>query len=89
MQPTLLILAAGVGSRYGGLKQVDGMGPGGEAILEYSVDQAIRAGFGKVVLSGSCFIRQLSDQAVLRQSKSKLGLSVASNATLIRPVHIE
>lgn len=49
MQPTLLILAAGVGSRYGGLKQVDGMGPGGEAILEYSVDQAIRAGFGKVV----------------------------------------
>lgn len=49
MQPTLLILAAGVGSRYGGLKQVDGMGPGGEAILEYSVHHAIRAGFGKVV----------------------------------------
>jgi dTDP-glucose pyrophosphorylase len=49
MQPTLLILAAGIGSRYGGLKQVDGMGPGGEAILEYSVYDAIRAGFGKVV----------------------------------------
>jgi len=49
MQPILLILAAGVGSRYGGLKQVDGMGPGGEAILEYSVYDAIRAGFGKVV----------------------------------------
>ncbi len=49
MRPTLLILAAGVGSRYGGLKQVDGMGPGGEAILEYSVHQAIQAGFGKVV----------------------------------------
>lgn len=49
MQPTLLILAAGIGSRYGGLKQVDGMGPGGEAILEYSVHQAIAAGFGKVV----------------------------------------
>lgn len=49
MKPTLLILAAGIGSRYGGLKQVDGMGPGGEAILEYSVHQAIRAGFGKVV----------------------------------------
>ncbi|MBP6811463.1 MAG: NTP transferase domain-containing protein [Saprospiraceae bacterium] len=49
MQPTLLILAAGIGSRYGGLKQVDGMGPGGEAILEYSVHHAIRAGFGKVV----------------------------------------
>ena len=49
MQPTLLILAAGIGSRYGGLKQVDGMGGGGEAILEFSVYDAIRAGFGKVV----------------------------------------
>jgi NDP-sugar pyrophosphorylase family protein len=49
MKPTLLILAAGIGSRYGGLKQVDGMGPGGEAILEFSVFDAIRAGFGKVV----------------------------------------
>ena len=49
MQPTLLILAAGIGSRYGGLKQVDGIGPGGEAILEYSVFDAKRAGFGKVV----------------------------------------
>ena len=48
MQPTLLILAAGIGSRYGGLKQVDGMGPSGEAILEYSVHHAIKAGFGKV-----------------------------------------
>ena len=50
MKPTLLILAAGIGSRYGGLKQVDGIGPGGEAILEYSVYDAIRAGFGKVVI---------------------------------------
>lgn len=49
MQPTLLILAAGIGSRYGGLKQVDGVGPGGEAILEYAVHHAIQAGFGKVV----------------------------------------
>jgi len=49
MQPTLLILAAGVGSRYGGLKQVDGIGPGGEAILEYAVQHAMQAGFGKVV----------------------------------------
>jgi NDP-sugar pyrophosphorylase family protein len=48
-QPTLLILAAGIGSRYGGLKQADGMGPGGETILEYSVFDAIQAGFGKVV----------------------------------------
>jgi UTP-glucose-1-phosphate uridylyltransferase len=49
MKPTLLVLAAGIGSRYGGLKQVDGLGPGDHAILEYSVYDAIRAGFGKVV----------------------------------------
>lgn len=49
MKPTLLILAAGIGSRYGGLKQVDGMGPNGEAILEFSIRDAIKAGFGKVV----------------------------------------
>lgn len=49
MKPTLLILAAGIGSRYGGLKQVDGMGPNGESILEFSVFDALRAGFGKVV----------------------------------------
>lgn len=50
MQPTLLILAAGIGSRYGGLKQADGMGPNGESILEFSVRDAAAAGFGKVVL---------------------------------------
>lgn len=48
-RPTLLILAAGMGSRYGGLKQVDGIGPNEEAIIEYSIYDAIRAGFGKVV----------------------------------------
>lgn len=48
-KPTLLILAAGMGSRYGGLKQVDAIGPNEEAIIEYSVYDAIRAGFGKVV----------------------------------------
>ncbi len=49
MKPTLLILAAGMGSRYGGLKQIDPFGPNGETILEYSIFDAIRAGFGKVV----------------------------------------
>ncbi len=49
MKPTLLILAAGMGSRYGGLKQIDPIGPSGETILDYSVYDAIRAGFGKVV----------------------------------------
>lgn len=49
MQPTLLILAAGMGSRYGGLKQLDPMGPNGETVLDYSVYDAIQAGFAKVV----------------------------------------
>ncbi|MFC1468104.1 NDP-sugar synthase [Verrucomicrobiota bacterium] len=49
MKPTLVIMAAGMGSRYGGLKQIDAMGPNGEILMEYSVYDAIRAGFGKVV----------------------------------------
>jgi UTP-glucose-1-phosphate uridylyltransferase len=49
MKPTLLILAAGIGSRYGGMKQIDQVGPAGEAIIDYSVYDAIRTGFGKIV----------------------------------------
>lgn len=49
MKPTLFILAAGMGSRYGGLKQLDGLGPNGETIMDYSVYDALRAGFGKIV----------------------------------------
>ncbi len=48
-KPTLLILAAGMGSRYGGLKQMDEFGPNGETILDYSIYDAIQAGFGKIV----------------------------------------
>lgn len=49
MKPTLVILAAGMGSRYGGLKQIDPIGPSGETILDYSIYDAIRAGFGKIM----------------------------------------
>lgn len=49
MKPTLLVLAAGLGSRYGGLKQLDGLGPNGETIMDYSIYDAVKAGFGKVV----------------------------------------
>lgn len=49
MKPTLLLLAAGMGSRYGGLKQLDGLGPHGETIMDYSIYDAIKAGFGKIV----------------------------------------
>ncbi|MBR5964380.1 MAG: nucleotidyltransferase [Bacteroidaceae bacterium] len=49
MKPTLFVLAAGMGSRYGGLKQLDGLGPSGETIMDYSIYDAIRGGFGKIV----------------------------------------
>lgn len=49
MKPSLLILAAGIGSRYGSLKQLDKLGPSGETIIDYSVFDALRSGFGKVV----------------------------------------
>jgi len=65
MKPTLLILAAGMGSRYGGLKQVDALGPDGEALIEYSIYDAIRAGFGKVVF----VIRESIEEAF----KEKIG----------------
>lgn len=49
MKPTLFVLAAGMGSRYGGLKQLDGLGPNGETIMDYSIYDAVKSGFGKVV----------------------------------------
>jgi len=58
-KPSLLVLAAGMGSRYGGLKQIDPIGPNGEAIIEYSMYDAVKAGFGKIVF----VIRQSFEQA--------------------------
>jgi CTP:molybdopterin cytidylyltransferase MocA len=46
---TLVVMAAGVGSRYGGLKQIEGFGPSGEAVMEYSVYDGLKAGYDKVV----------------------------------------
>ena len=66
MKPTLLILAAGMGSRYGGLKQIDGIGPNNEPIIEYSIYDAIQSGFGKIVF----VIRREFDEA-FRQRFSK------------------
>ena len=59
MKPTVLILAAGMGSRYGGLKQIDGIGPNEEPIIEYSIYDAINCGFGKIVF----VIRKEFDEA--------------------------
>ena len=62
MKPTLLVLAAGMGSRYGGLKQMDGLGPSGETIIDYSIHDAVLAGFGKVVyIVREYFLQQFID----------------------------
>lgn len=60
MKPTLFLLAAGMGSRYGGLKQLDGLGPNGETIMDYSIYDAIKAGFGKLVLLSVRILNKIS-----------------------------
>ena len=67
MKPTLFVLAAGMGSRYGGLKQLDGLGPHGETIMDYSIYDAIQSGFGKVVF----VIRKDFEQAFHEKILSK------------------
>ncbi|MFC4871130.1 nucleotidyltransferase family protein [Negadavirga shengliensis] len=70
--PTLLILAAGLGSRYGGDKQIDGFGPNGETILEYSVYDAIKAGFDKVVFIVRKEILELTKEIFLPKFGDKI-----------------
>ncbi|MDR1225288.1 MAG: nucleotidyltransferase [Prevotellaceae bacterium] len=69
MKPTLLVLAAGMGSRYGGLKQMDAVGPNGETIMDYSIYDAIRAGFGKVIF----VIRKDFEQAFRNTFANRFG----------------
>ena len=83
MKPTLLILAAGMGSRYGGLKQIDGIGPNDEPIIEYSIYDAIQSGFGKIVF----VIRKEFDDA-FRQRFSKFEKMI-DIAYAYQPVHVE
>ncbi len=72
IKPTLLVLAAGMGSRYGGNKQIDGFGPNGETILEYSIYDAIRAGFGKVVLIVRQEILEMTKNLLLPKVEGKI-----------------
>ena len=67
MKPTLLVLAAGLGTRYGGLKQIDPVGPHGQTLIDYSLYDAVRAGFGKVVF----VIRHHFEEAFRRCVSSK------------------
>ncbi len=77
MKLTLLVLAAGMGSRYGGLKQLDPMGPNGETVLDYSVYDAIRAGFNKVVFVIRRDFEEAFKSAVGNKFESKIEVSYA------------
>lgn len=69
---TLLVLAAGIGSRYGGIKQIDGFGPNGETIMDYSLYDAIRAGFTKVVFIVRDEILEIVKQKFLPKLRGKV-----------------
>lgn len=84
-KPTLLILAAGIGSRYGGNKQIQGFGPTEETIMEYSIFDAIRAGFGKVVFIVRGEILEMVQEIFLPKLKGKIEVEfvVQSLASLV------
>jgi hypothetical protein len=77
MKPTLLVLAAGMGSRYGGLKQIDPMGPSGETILDYSVFDALRAGFGRVVFVIRPDFEEAFRERVARRFTGRIDVALA------------
>ena len=72
MKPTLLVLAAGMGTRYGGNKQLDEVGPSGETIIDYSIYDAIRAGFGKIVFVIRRDIEEQVKERFVRKLKGKI-----------------
>ena len=84
VKPTLVVLAAGMGSRYGSLKQMDGVGPCGEAIIDYSIYDAIRAGFGKVVFvirhsfAKEFIMLELTRRELISSAIASAGLMAAS-----------
>ena len=76
-KPELLILAAGVGSRYGGLKQLDGGGPNGETIMDYSIYDAVRSGFGKIVFVIKKEHVDLFETRIVKKFKAKIEIGYA------------
>jgi CTP:molybdopterin cytidylyltransferase MocA len=74
MKPTLLVLAAGMGSRYGGLKQIDPVGPNSELIIDYSLHDAIEAGFGKVLTTDESWFGVTYKQDKIKAQQSIKGL---------------
>lgn len=80
MQPTLVVMAAGMGSRYGGLKQIDPIGPNGEIVIDYSVFDALRAGFGRVVFIIRRDIEQAFREAVEPHFRGRVAVDYAFQA---------
>jgi hypothetical protein len=76
MKPTLFVLAAGMGSRYGGLKQMDGLGPGGATIMDYSIYDAVRAGFGKIVFVIRHYFEQDFRTTVVNKYEGKVPVEI-------------
>lgn len=74
-KPELLILAAGIGSRYGGIKQLDSVGPSGESIMEYSIHDAIKAGFGKIVFIIKKDLEELLQKQIIEKYKNQIEFS--------------
>lgn len=85
MKPNLLILAAGMGTRYGGLKQMDSFGPSGETIIDYSIFDAIRAGFGKIVFVIRKDIEEDFKQVFLDKYKDKIEVDYCIQALDMLP----
>ena len=81
MKPTLLVLAAGMGSRYGGLKQMDGLGPSGETIIDYSIHDAVEAGFGKVVYIVREAFREQFEQNVREKYPTSPALTASPSSS--------
>ena len=89
MKPTLLILAAGIGSRYGGLKQLDQIGPSGETIIDYSIYDAIRAGFGKVIFIIKERIEDDFKEIFVERLKDRIAIDYVFQETWMVPEGIE
>ena len=81
MAPTLLVLAAGRGSRYGGLKQIDPVGPSGETVLDYAVYDAIRAGFGRVVFVIRRDFEEAFREGVTAKYEGRIAVGLAYQAS--------
>lgn len=88
MKPTLVVLAAGMGSRYGGLKQIDGVGPMGQTIIDYSIYDAVRAGFGKVVFVIRKNIEEEFKQVFAQKYQGKIAIDYVFQELDKVPAHV-